>query len=88
MEPTTLALLALSIVILLLILRVPIAFALGSVACIGLLIFFAWQPGGEFEAARALRPAMSLIGNTTFEFVHNYPLSMIPLFIGLVSTPE
>ncbi len=83
MEPTTLALLALFVVICLLVLRVPIAFALGGVACVGLFIFFAWRPGGEFEAARALRPVMSLIGNTTFEFVHNYPLSMIPLFIGL-----
>ena len=83
MEPATLALLALSLLLLLLILRVPIAFALGSVACLGLVMFFAWRPGGEIELARAIRPAASLIGNTAFEFVHNYPLSMIPLFIGL-----
>ncbi len=83
MEPFTLALLALIVVLFLLVLRVPIAFSLGSVACAGLLIFFAWRPGGEFELARAIRPTSSLIGNTVFEFVHNYPLSMIPLFIGL-----
>ncbi len=83
MDPLVLANLALGAVLVLLILRVPIAFSLGSVASAGLFIFFAWRPGGGFEAARGLIPALSLIGNTTFEFVHNYPLSMIPLFIGL-----
>jgi len=83
MAPFLLAGIALASVLFLLVLRVPIAFALGGVASIGLFVFFAWRPGGEFDAARGLIPALSLIGNTTFEFVHNYPLSMIPLFIGL-----
>lgn len=83
MEPTTLALLALAAVLVLLVLRVPIAFALGGVASLGLFLFFAQRPGGDFDAGRALIPALSLIGNTAFEFVHNYPLSMIPLYIGL-----
>lgn len=83
MEPITLALLALILVLILLALRVPISFALGCVACVGLFVFFAWRPGEEIEAVRAIRPAISLIGNTAFDFVHNYPLSMIPLFIGL-----
>lgn len=83
MEPLTLALLALAVALALLAARTPIAFALGAVACLGLFVFFAWRPGGEFEAARALRPTLSLVGNTAFDFVHNYPLSMIPLFIAL-----
>ncbi len=83
MDPTNLAIMALCAVLTLLVLRVPIAFALGGVASTGLFLFFAWRPGGEFDPERGLRPALSLIGNTTFEFVHNYPLSMIPLFIGL-----
>ncbi len=83
MDPTTLATLALGLVLICLIIRVPIAFALGGVAALGLFIFFSWRPGGEFEAARGIIPALSIIGNTSFEFVHNYPLSMIPLFIGL-----
>ena len=83
MEPVTLAAIALGSALVLLALRVPIAFALGTVACIGLFIFFAWRPGGAFEPFRALNPTLSLIGNTAFEFVHSYPLSMIPLFIGL-----
>lgn len=83
MEPITLATTAFCTVLVLLALRVPIAYSLGGVASFGLFVFFAWPPDGEFEAARAIAPTMSLIGNTAFEFVHNYPLSMIPLFIGL-----
>lgn len=83
MDPTTLAIGALSLVLLLLFLRVPIAFSLGASASLGLFLFFSWRPGGEFEPERGLTPSLSIIGNTAFEFVHSYPLSMIPLFIGL-----
>ena len=64
-------------------LRVPIAFALGLPAALGIFIFMSWRPGGSFEVARGLTPTLSILGNTPFEFVHSYPLSMIPLFIGL-----
>ncbi len=83
MEPVTLALTALGFVLLLLILRVPIAFALGLPASLGLFTFFSWRPGGEFDPDRGIIPTLSILSSTPFEFVHNYPLSMIPLFIGL-----
>ncbi len=83
MDPLLLAGAALLAVFLLLVLRVPIAFCLGAVACVGLLLFFSWRPGSEMDLARGLRPTLSIIGSTSFGFVHNYPLSMIPLFIAL-----
>ncbi len=83
MDPLFLAGLALFSVFLLLVLRVPIAYCLGAVACVGLLLFFSWRPGAEMDLARGLRPTLSIIGSTSFGFIHNYPLSMIPLFIGL-----
>ncbi|MEQ8654174.1 MAG: TRAP transporter large permease [Kiloniellales bacterium] len=83
MDPLLLAGLALAGVFALLVLRVPIAYCLGSVACLGLLTFFSWRPGGDFDIERGLRPTLSIIGSTSFGFVHNYPLSMIPLFIAL-----
>jgi C4-dicarboxylate transporter DctM subunit len=82
-DPTTLALIALAAVLTLLVLRVPIAFALGLPATIGLFLFFSWRPGGEFNPDRGLIPTLSILASTPFEFVHNYPLSMIPLFIAL-----
>ena len=49
MDTTLLACLAIVGVLGLIVLRVPIAFALGSVASLGLFVFFAWLPGGTFE---------------------------------------
>ena len=83
MEPFALASMALALVLLLLVLRVPITFALGMSAALGLLTFFSWRPGDTFDLERGLGPTISLLGSTPFEFIHNYPLSMIPLFIGL-----
>lgn len=83
MEPTLLAGLVVASVLVLLALRVPIAYAIGACASIGLLVYFSWRPGSDFNLAVGLRPAIRLIGSNTYSFVHNYPLSMIPLFIGL-----
>ncbi|HRP94790.1 MAG TPA: TRAP transporter large permease [Rhodocyclaceae bacterium] len=83
MDPNLLVGLALTAVLVLLVLRVPIAYALGGVATAGLFLFFAWRPGAGFDPDRGLTPALSVIGTTAFNFVHHYPLSMIPLFIGL-----
>ncbi|SMF68674.1 TRAP transporter, DctM subunit [Tistlia consotensis] len=83
MDPQLLALLVLGGASLLLVLRVPIAYCLGLAACLGLLLFFSWRPGGDPDFARGLVPTLSILGSTTFGFVHNFELSMIPLFIGL-----
>lgn len=83
MEPEALALTVMALALGLLVLRVPIAFSLGFAASLGLFLFFSWRPGGEFMPERGVVPTLSLIGSTTFNFVHNFPLSMIPLFIGL-----
>jgi len=83
MEPTLLAGCVVAAVLILLALRVPIAYAIGACAAAGLLLFFSWRPGGDLNLLGGMRPALRLIGSNTFAFVHNYPLSMIPLFIGL-----
>src|SRR5690625_1105859 len=83
MDPILLALLALAATLILLVLRVPIAYCLGFSATVGLVLLFGWRPGAELNLALGLRPALSLIGSSAYSFVHAYPLSMIPLFIGL-----
>ena len=83
MEPFTLAALVVGAVLLMIVLRVPIAYALGAAASVGLVLFFSWRPGSEIDLARGLQPALKLIGANAYSFVHSYPLSMIPLFIGL-----
>jgi len=83
MDPVLLACVALVAVFLLLMLRVPIAFVLGFVAAAGLFLFYGFNTGDEFNARQGFIPMLSLLSSTPFEFIHNYPLSMIPLFIGL-----
>lgn len=83
MDPLLLAAVAIVAVLVLLTLRVPIAFCLGTVSALGLITFFSWRPGGAFDLERGIEPALTLIGSAAYSFVHSYPLSMIPLFIGL-----
>jgi C4-dicarboxylate transporter DctM subunit len=83
MDPVFLAGAVTIAAILLLVLRVPIAYALGASATLGLILFFSWRPGQEADFVRGLVPSLKLVEATTYSFVHNYPLSMIPMFIAL-----
>lgn len=69
-------------VILLLAMRVPIAFAIGGVAIVGLFFVFAMR-SGSFAPDRALIRTLSVAFSSSFDLVHSYDLSMIPLFIAL-----
>ncbi len=82
MDPIVLGAVGFLIVLLLLAIRVPIAFALAGMAALCTLIFFATKSGG-FDLARAIRPTTTLIFSNTFHLIHSYNLSMIPLFIAL-----
>lgn len=81
-DPATLGLVAFGFVLLLLALRVPIAFALASVATVSTFLIFALRTG-EFLAERAFRATASLVFSNSFDLIHSYNLSMIPLFVAL-----
>src|SRR5690606_37437413 len=59
-----------------------ISFALGGVAVTAIFLLFAWRTG-SFMPERAIRATLSLIFASTYDLVHSYDLSMIPLFIAL-----
>ena len=82
MEPSVIGGWGFAVALALMIMRVPIAFVLVSVASVCSLITYAWRPGGEFMFERGMRPAMALIESNAFDFIHSYSLSMIPLFIA------
>ena len=82
MDPLTLGMVGFSCAVLMLAFRVPIAFALAGVSSTFILIFFAIRSGG-FDVDRALSPTLSMIAGNTFDLVHSYDLSMIPLFVLL-----
>ena len=82
MDGTTVGLVAFGAVIVLLALRVPIAFALAGVATLGSFAMFATRTG-DFLPARAIRPTASIVFSNSFDLIHSYDLSMIPLFVAL-----
>ncbi|MDO6459672.1 TRAP transporter large permease [Granulosicoccaceae sp. 1_MG-2023] len=82
MEPSVIGAWGFGLALVLMLLRVPIAFVLVGVASVCSLVTYAWRPGSEFHFERGLRPAMSLIESNAFDFIHSYSLSMIPLFIA------
>ena len=82
MDGTVVCLVAFAAVIGLLAIRVPIAFALASVATLGTFVMFAFRTG-EFMGERAIRSTSSLVFSNSFDLIHSYDLSMIPLFVAL-----
>ncbi|KIT17867.1 TRAP transporter large permease [Jannaschia aquimarina] len=82
MDGGTIGLVAFAAVIGLLAIRVPIAFALAGVAAMGSFVLFAFRTG-DFTPLRALRPTVSMIFSNSFDLIHSYDLSMIPLFVAL-----
>ncbi|MCP1168185.1 TRAP transporter large permease [Limimaricola litoreus] len=82
MDGTLIGLVAFGAVLFLLALRVPIAFALAGIATIGTFVIFAFRTG-TFMPERAIRPTSSLVFSNSFDLIHSYDLSMIPLFVAL-----
>ncbi|WP_422050558.1 TRAP transporter large permease [Shimia sp.] len=82
MDPATIGLIAFATVLVLLALRVPIAFALGAVAVVATFVIFAFRTG-TFMPERAIRATTSMVFNNAFDLIHSYSLSMIPLFVAL-----
>ena len=82
MDGTLIGIVAFVAVIGLLAIRVPIAFAMAGVAAIGTFTIFAFRTG-TFMPERAFRPTSSLVFSNSFDLIHSYDLSMIPLFVAL-----
>lgn len=82
MDPMTIGLVALAVVLVLLAMRVPIAFTLAAVASVGTFLVYATRTGG-WMPERALNPTSSVVFANFFDLVHSYDLSMVPLFVAL-----
>ncbi|MCC1493633.1 TRAP transporter large permease [Cognatishimia sp. F0-27] len=82
MDPATIGMIAFAAVLILLALRVPIAFTLAAVATVATFFIFAFRTG-TFMPERAIRPTTSMVFSNSFDLIHSYNLSMIPLFVAL-----
>lgn len=82
MDPALIGLVAFAVMLVLLAMRVPIAFALIGVATLAAFTIFAFRTG-TFMPERAIRATSSLVFTNSFDLLHSFDLSMIPLFIAL-----
>lgn len=82
MDAATIGMIAFGAVILMLMLRIPISFTLASVATVATFCIFAFRTG-TFMPERAIKATTSLVFSNSFDLIHSYDLSMIPLFIAL-----
>lgn len=73
----TIALIGFAIVLVLVLLRLPIVFAMGLVGTLG----FAYERGGSIFDERGLRAGLSMAGRQITDTAQDYGLSVIPLFI-------
>lgn len=80
MDPITLGAIGFLCALVLLAIRVPISFTLAGVSSFFIFVFFL-NKGMDID--RALKPTLSMIAGNTYDLVHSYDLSMIPLFILL-----
>lgn len=82
MDIATIGLISCALVIFLLAIRIPIAFAIGTVAIVAIFIVFEIRTDG-LTLERSLSKTLSISFNASFGLIHSYDLSMIPLFIAL-----
>lgn len=82
MDPATIGLIAFATVIFMLAMRIPIAFTLASVATTGAFFIYATRTG-DWAPERAFKPTSSMVFSNSYDLVHSYELSMIPLFVAL-----
>ena len=87
MDVTLIGYIACATVLILLAIRVPIAWAIGGVAVVALFLVFSFRTG-TFVPDRALTRTLQISFSATFELIHSYNLSMIPLFIALGAVAE
>ncbi|MEM9181118.1 MAG: TRAP transporter large permease [Pseudomonadota bacterium] len=87
MDVTLIGYIACATVLILLAIRVPIAWAIGGVAVVALFLVFSFRTG-SFVPDRAFARTLQISFSATFELIHSYNLSMIPLFIALGAVAE
>jgi C4-dicarboxylate transporter, DctM subunit len=73
----TVALIGFACVLVLVLVRFPIVFAMGLVGTLG----FAYERGGSMFSGRGLNASLSMVGRQITDTAQDYGLSVIPLFI-------
>ncbi|WP_169569848.1 TRAP transporter large permease [Sneathiella limimaris] len=81
MDPLLLGVAGLVILLLLIFLRVPIAYALGLVGFVGLILAVGWPQGSELDLDRGFNAAWAFLSFEPFSFIASFSLVAVPLFL-------
>ena len=81
MDPLALGGWGLLAMLLLVAVRVPIAFCMAFVGFFGLILAVGWPAGGEFDFQRGFDAAWAYIAFEPFSFIANFPIIAVPLFL-------
>ncbi len=81
MNPTMLGFYGLAVMMGMIFLRVPIAFAMGIVGFFGLVLVIGWPEGGEFDLQYGFDAAFAFVAFEPYSFIASFPLVAIPLFL-------
>jgi C4-dicarboxylate transporter, DctM subunit len=81
MEPTTLGALGLTAMLVLVFLRVPIAFGMAVVGFVGIVLRLGWTPGRPLDLESGFRGAFAYLSFEPYSFIANFPLVAVPLFL-------
>ncbi len=87
MEPLTLGILGLAAMLLLIAIRVPIAFCMGFVGFFGILLAVGWKSGQAFDFEKGFNAAWGFLQFEPYSFIASFPIIAVPLFLmmGYVS---
>lgn len=81
MNPVALGSIGLGAMLLLVAVRVPIAFGMALVGFLGMIVAVGWPEGGEFSYQRGFDAAWSYASFEPFSFIASFPIVAVPLFL-------
>ena len=81
MDPIILGFCGIGVLLLLIVIRVPIAVALAVVGFVGLILAIGWPAGREANLGRGWEAAINYIAFEPYSFVASFSLVAIPLFL-------
>ena len=81
MNAVVLGLSGLGAMLILIAIRIPIAFCMALVGFIGIIFAVGWPEGNEFDFQRGFDAAWSYISFEPFSFIASFPIVAVPLFL-------
>ncbi len=81
MNPVVLGLSGLGLMLVLVAIRIPIAFCMALVGFFGMIVAIGWQEGTEFDVERGFDAAWSYASFEPYSFIASFPIVAVPLFL-------